>query len=124
MTSRELEILNIIHQADGGCTMRAISEKTGLSNAYGYLILKNLLKDKLIKQQRNNVFILTPQGGSLARPIKSSTFQEINLEQTSRDKDRDQITETEDAKQIEINVNRLRPLKHSETYGKKDQRTT
>ena len=65
MTSRELEILNIIYQLGGRCSMRIISKETGLSTDYTFLISKGLLNRKLIKKTANNVFILTISGKSL-----------------------------------------------------------
>lgn len=64
MTSRELEILDIIYQIGGQCSLRLISKETGLSSEYAFLIAKGLLKQKLIKKIANNVFILTAKGGS------------------------------------------------------------
>lgn len=64
MTSRELEILNIIYRLGGRCSMRLISKETGLSSDYAFLITKKLLDQKLIKKIANNVFILTANGRS------------------------------------------------------------
>jgi len=65
MTSRELEILNIIYRLGGQCSMRVISKETGLSSGYASLILGELLNQKLVKRTANNVFILTASGRSL-----------------------------------------------------------
>ncbi len=65
MTSRELEILNIIYQVGGQCSTRKISKEMNLSPDYAFLISKGLLKQKLIKKTANNVFILTINGRSL-----------------------------------------------------------
>lgn len=65
MTSRELEILNIIYRLGGRCSGRKISKEAGLSPDYTFLISKGLLNQKLIKRTTNNVFILTISGRSL-----------------------------------------------------------
>lgn len=62
MTSRELEILNSIHQSGGRCSLRKINKATGLSLDYAFLISKVLLKRGLIKKNGQNVFILTNSG--------------------------------------------------------------
>ena len=64
MTSRELEILNIIYRLGCQCSMRLISKETGLSPDYVFLITKKLIDQKLIKKIANNVFILTANGRS------------------------------------------------------------
>jgi len=65
MTSRELEILNIIYQSGGRTSIRTISKKAGLSFGYTHLVSKALLEGNLIKQNGNNVFVLTPPGRSI-----------------------------------------------------------
>lgn len=65
MTSRELEILNIIHRLGGQCSLRVISKEMGLSSDYAYLISKGLLNQKLIKKIANNILLLTLRGRSL-----------------------------------------------------------
>ncbi len=72
MTSRELEILNIIYRLGGQCSMRIISKEAGLSSDYAFLISKGLLNQKLIKKIANNVFILTVSGRSLLERRDSS----------------------------------------------------
>lgn len=62
MTSRELEILNIIYRLGGQCSRRILSKETGLSSDYTFLISKGLLNQKLIKKTANNVFILSARG--------------------------------------------------------------
>lgn len=65
MTSRELEILNIIYRLGGQCSGRKISKEAGLSPDYTFLISKGLRNRKLIKKIANNVFVLTNNGRSL-----------------------------------------------------------
>ena len=65
MTSRELEILNIIYRLGGQCSGQKISKEASLSLDYTFLISKGLLNRKLINKTANNVFILTTSGRSL-----------------------------------------------------------
>lgn len=64
MTSRELEVLNIIYQLGGRCSLRIIGKEMGLSPDYAFLVAKELLQQKLIKKIANKVFILTAHGRS------------------------------------------------------------
>lgn len=73
MTSRELEILYTIYQLGGQCSMRKISQETGLSPDYTFLISKVLLNRKLIKKTAHNVFILTMSGKSLFKHLRDGS---------------------------------------------------
>jgi len=77
MTSRESEILNIIYQSGGQCSMRKISKETGLSPDYAFLVAKDLLKQKLIKKIANDVFILTSSGRLLLGRLRDSLERKI-----------------------------------------------
>lgn len=52
--------------------MRKISKETGLSPDYAFLVVKDLLKQKLIKKIANDVFILTSSGRLLLGRLRDS----------------------------------------------------
>lgn len=79
MTSRELEILNIIYQSGGRASMRTISKKAGLSFGYTHLVSKALLVGNLIKQNGNNVFVLTSSGKSTLEKRHDSKQEKVPI---------------------------------------------
>jgi len=79
MTSRELEILNIVHQSGSRASIRAISKKAGLSFGYTHLVSKALLEGNLIKQNGNNVFVLTSSGKSILEKRHDSKQEKVPI---------------------------------------------
>ncbi len=62
MTPREFEILNTMYQLGGSASAQAISKKTGLSLLYSQVLSQALLKQRLLEQTANRLFVLTAQG--------------------------------------------------------------
>jgi|GEM_PF-1912095 len=73
MTSRELQVLKAIYQLGGQASLGAISKKNGLSLDYSRGLAKVLLRQHLLDQPANRLFVLTAQGRLLVAesPMKA-----------------------------------------------------
>jgi len=89
MTSRELEIINIVYETGGKCSVRTISKRTNLSSDYTYYLSQTLLKQELIKQA-DNTLILTDKGKSFIAPFRNDLEQETKFLGVSPYLDKDQ----------------------------------